>query len=69
MSDSYKIADHYQDIPLDLTHYLIMRTREYLLLKNRVSEKATDENFLLPNMRKLNVSQLKECKTDLEVGL
>jgi hypothetical protein len=40
MTDSYKIADTYLDIPLDLTNFLILRTREYLLLKNKVSTKV-----------------------------
>jgi hypothetical protein len=48
MTDSYKIADSYQDIPLDLTNYLIIRTREYLLLKNKVSAQVIDPKSWTP---------------------
>ena len=35
-ADSYKIAAGYQDVPLELSNYLLVRTREHLLLQNKV---------------------------------
>jgi len=32
MTDGYKIGDSYKDIPLDLTNYLLIRTREHLVI-------------------------------------
>lgn len=32
MTDGYKISNSYRDMPLDLSHYMLLRTRENLLL-------------------------------------
>ena len=32
MTDGYKIGESYKDVPLDLSHFLLIRTREHLLL-------------------------------------
>jgi hypothetical protein len=41
--DGYKISeDCYQDKPLDLSNYLLLRTREQLLLQNRVNGSLTN---------------------------
>jgi hypothetical protein len=42
MLDGYKISeDCFEDKPLDLSNYLLLRTREQLLLQNRVSGALT----------------------------
>jgi len=43
MTDAYKIGLSYQDIPLDLTNYLIVRSREYLLIKNKINNQLMIE--------------------------
>lgn len=45
MVDGYKISPHYKDIPLDLTHFLLLRTREHNLLKNKLSAKLLNPRF------------------------
>ena len=41
--DGYKIADDgVEDKPLDLSNYLLLRTREQMLLQNRVSGALTN---------------------------
>ena len=35
--DGYKIGDTYQDKPMDLSNYLLIRTREKMMLQGRVS--------------------------------
>lgn len=42
MTDAYKIGNCYQDIPLDLSHYLLIRTKERLLIQNKLSAKLLD---------------------------
>ena len=39
--DQYKIAMHFADNPLDLTHYCLIRTREHLYMQNKVEKKLT----------------------------
>ena len=34
--DGYKVGRVYKDEPMDLSNYLLIRTREYLLLQNKV---------------------------------
>lgn len=46
MTDGYKIGLSYKDIPLDLSNYLLIRTREYLLLQNKLSNKLFKPTFL-----------------------
>jgi len=50
--DAYKIAHEcYADKPLDLTNYLLIRTREQLLLQNRVSGAITNTRGMLSGLR------------------
>ena len=37
--DAYKISDAFEDDPLELSHYLLIRTRELLFLTNKCENK------------------------------
>ena len=37
--DNYKITEAFEDNPLELSHYLLVRTREHIFLQNKVEEK------------------------------
>ena len=37
--EKYKIEEGYEDIPLQLSNYLLLRTRERLFVKNQMEEK------------------------------
>jgi hypothetical protein len=36
VNDGYKVSATFKDEPMDLSNYLLIRTREYLLLQNKV---------------------------------
>jgi hypothetical protein len=38
VTDGYKIGRDYEDSPMDLSNYLLIRTRERLLLENKISQ-------------------------------
>jgi hypothetical protein len=35
--DGYKIGNYYEDSPMDLSNYLLIRTRERILLENKIA--------------------------------
>ena len=39
-ADGYKIGLCYEDVPLDLSHYLLMRSREQMILQNKLENKV-----------------------------
>lgn len=38
MADDCKISSDFQDVPLELSYFLLMRTRERMMLENRLSK-------------------------------
>jgi hypothetical protein len=71
VTDGYKIGQVYYDQPMDLSNFLLIRTREYLLLQNKVfapqnvmsSGKAN--NFT----KQLTLTSLKSCRKELDEAL
>jgi len=39
--DGYKVGDAYKDQPMDLSNFLLIRTRERLLFENKVNSPST----------------------------
>ena len=71
VTDGYKIGMAYKDQPMDLSNYLFIRTRERMLLENKVVAPQTVFKSGKPSSltRDANKKWLIECKKDLAVGL
>jgi len=75
MKDGYKISeDCYEDKPLDLSNYILLRTREQLLLQNRVNGSLTNNSGMLAGLRsKLYQNtfegNLEACTLDLNENM
>ena len=44
--DAYKITEAYKDDPLELSNFLLVRTREYLLLQNKLEDKINSNSLM-----------------------
>jgi len=69
MTDGYKIGDSYKDIPLDLSHFLLIRTREHLLIQNKLSKKIFRPTLFSSLTTNYNNSALSSVRRDLEEGM
>lgn len=69
MTDGYKIGQSYKDIPLDLSHFLLIRTREHLLLQNKLSKKVFKPSLFSALTSNYNNSALSSVRRDLEEGM
>jgi len=69
MTDAYKIGNEFQDVPLDLTNYLLLRTRERLVLQNKLQQRINTGGFLARFTRDLTDYSLTAVERDLEQGL
>lgn len=81
MTDGYKISLDYEDSPMDLSNYLLVRTRERIVLENKISnpqhvmkskklknwQKNTNQAFLL-DVRKDITENLVHLERILSVG-
>ena len=67
--DAYKITEAYRDDPLELSHYLLVKTREYLLLQNKLEERLNSKNFISRYTKDYNQKAFKEVKVELDKGL
>ena len=67
--DAYKITEAYKDDPLELSHFLLIRTREYLLLQNKLEEKLNSNNFTAKYTNDYNQKAFKEVQIELDKGL
>lgn len=67
MSEGYKIGQVFQDEPMDLSNYLVLRTKEMLLLQNKVNapKNVMRNGAHNPLSKKFNETCLKECTKDL----
>ena len=68
-SDSYKIAQGFKDVPLELSNYLLVRTREHLLLQNKVQNKFMSGSVLSKFTKDYNEKALDEVRQSLDAGL
>ncbi len=71
MTDGYKISDTYEDSPMDLSNYMLLRVRERMLLESKMASpslvmKAGKHH---PVTRDLTKESLKCCKKDIEKGM
>lgn len=71
VNDGYKVSDNFKDEPMDLSNFLLVRTREYLLLQNKVFApnnvmKTGKHNSLTKN---ISVQSLKLCRKELNDAL
>jgi hypothetical protein len=71
VTDGYKIGLYYQDSPMDLSNYLLIRTRERIVLENKIANpKNVMKRAKLMNwQRNTNESFLKEVNKDIEEHL
>lgn len=70
-TDAFKIGTTFQDKPLDLSNYLFIRTRERLLLLNRVyaPHKVLTKGKNSPISESTMVDSLKTVEEDLAKNL
>lgn len=69
MTDGYKIGESYKDIPLDLSHFLLIRTREHLLLQNKLGMKVLKPTIYSTLTSNYNTSAASSVRRDLEEGM
>jgi hypothetical protein len=69
MTDGYKIGQSYKDIPLDLSHFLLIRTREHLLLQNKLGRKVFKPTLFSSLTANYNNSAVNSVRRDLEEGM
>jgi hypothetical protein len=70
MTDGYKICPSFKDIPLDLSNYLLIRTREHLLLTNKITSKEVFRPTLTSKLTgDYNQQAVNSIRRDLEDGL
>jgi hypothetical protein len=69
MTDGYKIGESYKDVPLDLSHFLLIRTREHLLLQNKLGIKVFKPTFYSAMTSNYNNSAVASVRRDLEEGM
>mmetsp|Transcript_16386 Transcript_16386/g.22173 ORF Transcript_16386/g.22173 Transcript_16386/m.22173 type:complete len:99 (+) Transcript_16386:104-400(+) len=73
--DQYKISETFADNPLELSNYLLVRTREHLFLQNKAEGKlkagsgATGKVYDKISGSTYWEQALKDCKVDLEQKL
>ena len=68
-ADAYKIAAGYQDVPLELSNYLLVRTREHLLLQNKVQDKFQSGSVLSKFTKEYSEKALDEVRMSLDIAL
>ena len=75
MTDGYKIGLAFKDVPLDLSNYMLIRTRENILLRNKqlhkdvFRPKSFKDNFTIAtksSTEKFTKDSLKAISRDLE---
>ena len=72
--DMYKISDAFEDNPLELSNYLLVRTREHLYLQNKIEQKlpqrkSVSAKFYQTVKGNYHEDALKEVHVDLEQKL
>ena len=72
--DGYKISEGYQDRPLDLSNYLLLRSRMHLLMQNRVSGHLKQTSGMFSSVwnhlsEKMFVDGLHDVRTDIKSRL
>lgn len=76
MTDGYKIGASFKDVPLDLSNYLLIRTRENILFRNKQLQKDVFRNkSFADNFKRPNTSEnytndaLIKITRDIEQGM
>lgn len=66
-ADSYKIGEAYRSLPMDLSNYLFIRTREHILFENKVHAPAAvlKSNKAGPVSANYSEGSLKAVKKEL----
>ena len=72
--EDYHISENFADNPLELSHYLLIRTREHMFLQNKAEGKlAETKNISGKAYDKITANYwqdaLDDCKVDLEQQL
>ena len=69
MTDGYKIGQSYKDVPLELSHFLLIRTREHLLLQNKLNNRVFKPKHFSSLTSNFNNQSISNVRRDLEEGM
>lgn len=70
VSDGYKISEGYHTEPMDLSNYLLLRSREHFLFKNKLANKFLPGSVLYEKIKgDFDEKSFKAIETDLESRL